>query len=275
MKIIFAITLLIVVNLSGIAYAEISELTQLFPTSKNLSSNWEISKFAVEENVELVMSGKTPEGVAQRFALESSNSDSEMLVEMHIMGFENEFDANQVHTKYLEFLKENFDEIKIQDKTTSRCKAFSANEETDNESSAIVCTNDRFMIISTAQQRGGKVIENGMELVTPKVAIAFMQFSLSKIDQQNSIIIPEWIKNNAKWWAQGQVEDNEFILSIEFLISKNIIKINQENQPTGSNNVIPDWVRTNALWWTEDKISDRDFVRGLEHLIQIGIIKIN
>lgn len=37
--------------------------------------------------------------------------------------------------------------------------------------------------------------------------------------------IPEWIKNNARWWATGQISDETFVDGIQYLINKGIITI--------------------------------------------------
>ncbi len=37
--------------------------------------------------------------------------------------------------------------------------------------------------------------------------------------------IPEWIKNNAGWWADGAIGDSDFVLGIQFLIKEGIMKI--------------------------------------------------
>ncbi len=37
--------------------------------------------------------------------------------------------------------------------------------------------------------------------------------------------IPEWIKNNAGWWANGYIDDNSFVQGIQFLIKEGIMKI--------------------------------------------------
>jgi hypothetical protein len=37
--------------------------------------------------------------------------------------------------------------------------------------------------------------------------------------------IPEWIKNNAGWWAKGQISDNDFVQGIQYLIKNGIIKL--------------------------------------------------
>ena len=38
--------------------------------------------------------------------------------------------------------------------------------------------------------------------------------------------IPAWIKNNAGWWADGQIDDNTFVQGIQFLIKAGIIVVN-------------------------------------------------
>ena len=87
--------------------------------------------------------------------------------------------------------------------------------------------------------------------------------------------IPSWVKNNAGWWAEDIVGDDEFIQSIQFLIKEKII-LTSSSQGTASNSQeIPGWVKNNAGWWAADLISDRDFMKGIEFLGEQGIIKIN
>ena len=37
-----------------------------------------------------------------------------------------------------------------------------------------------------------------------------------------STSIPAWIKNNAGWWATGQIPDSAFVQGIQFLIKEGI-----------------------------------------------------
>lgn len=37
--------------------------------------------------------------------------------------------------------------------------------------------------------------------------------------------IPGWIKNNAKWWAEGLISEDDFVKGIEYLVKIGIIKI--------------------------------------------------
>ena len=38
--------------------------------------------------------------------------------------------------------------------------------------------------------------------------------------------IPEWVKNNAGWWADGQIDDKEFVSGIEYMIENGFINVN-------------------------------------------------
>ena len=38
--------------------------------------------------------------------------------------------------------------------------------------------------------------------------------------------IPEWVKNNAGWWAVGVIDDTEFTLALQYLVKTGIITVN-------------------------------------------------
>ena len=87
--------------------------------------------------------------------------------------------------------------------------------------------------------------------------------------------IPAWIKNNAEWWAAGQIDDNSFVQGIQYLIKEDIIIIPPTTQGTGSDsNKIPAWIKNNAEWWAAGQIDDNSFVQGIQYLIKEGIMKI-
>jgi hypothetical protein len=87
--------------------------------------------------------------------------------------------------------------------------------------------------------------------------------------------IPDWIKNNARWWADGQIDDNSFVQGLQFLIKEGIMQIPPTTPGSGSgSNEIPDWIKNNAGWWADGQIDDNSFVQGLQFLIKEGIMKI-
>ncbi len=99
---------------------------------------------------------------------------------------------------------------------------------------------------------------------------------------QENVQIPEWVKNVAGWWANGEVSETEFLTGISYLINNNIIRldfmpcsIKNESQTISSAKLIPDWVKNNAKWWYEELIEDAVFVNGITHMIQHQIIGID
>jgi len=85
--------------------------------------------------------------------------------------------------------------------------------------------------------------------------------------------IPDWIKNNAKWWSSDSISDDEFLDGIKHLIEIGIISVT----PSEINNfdqTIPDWIKNNAKWWADDKIPQNEFVKSIQYLVKKGIIRI-
>ena len=85
--------------------------------------------------------------------------------------------------------------------------------------------------------------------------------------------IPNWIKNNASWWASNQIDDTSFLQGIQYLIKEGIMIIpaTEATEPTGSQKV-PTWIKNNAGWWANGQIDDSSFVLGIQWLISNGII---
>ena len=95
-------------------------------------------------------------------------------------------------------------------------------------------------------------------------------------DKKPTSSIPSWIKNNAGWWADGQIPDSTFVEGIEFLIKEGVMII-PETQTTESSDAqqIPAWIKNNAGWWADGQIDDDTFVQGIQFLIKAGIIVVN
>jgi hypothetical protein len=87
--------------------------------------------------------------------------------------------------------------------------------------------------------------------------------------------IPAWIKNNAGWWANDDIDDNSFVQGIQYLIKEDILKIPPTTQGSSSgSNEIPAWIKNNAGWWANDEIDDDSFIQGIQFLIKEGIMRI-
>ena len=87
--------------------------------------------------------------------------------------------------------------------------------------------------------------------------------------------VPDWIKNNAKWWAEGSIDDSSFTKGIEFLIKEKIINVGSKSINSNTSSEIPNWIKNNAKWWAEGSIDENSFISGIEFLVKEGIISVN
>jgi len=98
-----------------------------------------------------------------------------------------------------------------------------------------------------------------------------------KLQKERSI--PEWVKQNARWWSGGQIEDSTFLNTIQFLVNEKIIDVSGQVTPSsdsGQNKtLVPSWVKNSAGWWAQDKIPEEEFLKGIKFLIENGIIQLS
>ena len=108
-----------------------------------------------------------------------------------------------------------------------------------------------------------------------ELANAFLPVVVNRMG--NEISIPDWIRNNAGWWATDKIDDSSFLQGIQYLIKEKIMLIPQtEKSPdTDAAQSVPAWVKNNAGWWAKGEIDDKTFVSGIQYLIKVGIIKVS
>ena len=92
--------------------------------------------------------------------------------------------------------------------------------------------------------------------------------------------IPDWVKINAGWWADGSVGDATFVDALEYLIGQGVIAVDNcadlvNAESPGDASEIPDWVKINAGWWADGSVGDATFVDALEYLIGQGVIAVD
>ena len=137
------------------------------------------------------------------------------------------------------------------------------------QESILIPTNDKYQLklILTGQDS-----QNFAEFFTSKFDFEITQ---SPQQEESTTQVPSWIKNNAGWWSEGIVGDQEFVQSIQFLIKEKILSVTVTESASTETQDIPIWVKNNAGWWSEGLISERDFVKGIEFLISQGIVRVN
>jgi len=75
-----------------------------------------------------------------------------------------------------------------------------------------------------------KVLDNNLKYqitIIPILSILFFIGIFSVLPNVNaqSSDVPDWVKNNAKWWAEGKISDQEYLDATKFLVENQIIKI--------------------------------------------------
>ena len=120
------------------------------------------------------------------------------------------------------------------------------------------------------------------------VAGIISQQGITLDDVTPEIIVPQWIKSNAGWWADGTVTDETFVNALEFLIEQEIIdmpktaniseapkdKTKYEFEVIEETIPIPDWIKSNAGWWSDGSIGNETFIDSIEYLIKQKIIDV-
>jgi len=93
-------------------------------------------------------------------------------------------------------------------------------------------------------------------------------------DESSETEIPDWIRNNAGWWAEGLIEDSDFVSGIQYMIKIGVISIPITTSSQSTAEEIPDWIRTTAGWWADGLIADSEFASALQYMIRTGIMVI-
>ncbi len=108
------------------------------------------------------------------------------------------------------------------------------------------------------------------------ISILLLQPALAASAQVSGPIIPQWIKNNAKWWSDGTISDSDFVKGIQYLVQNGIVKVTASSgQYLQNSKQIPSWIKNSAGWWANGLVDDSDFVKGIGYLVQTGVIQVS
>ena len=109
----------------------------------------------------------------------------------------------------------------------------------------------------------------GNEFATTSIPIM-----IHKNTTNDSLLIPDWIREDALLWSEEKITDDKFTDIINYLIKNEIITISENQFDAMEVNKIPSWIRTTTGWWTDAQIDDKTFVESLEFLVKKSIIPI-
>lgn len=105
------------------------------------------------------------------------------------------------------------------------------------------------------------------------IALLVLGFAVHHASADSSI--PVWIKNNAKYWKEGQIGDNDFVKGMQYLIENKIMHVPDSTQTVEKSSQIPAWVKNDAGWWADGSLGDGEFISAIQYLVENGIINIS
>jgi len=88
--------------------------------------------------------------------------------------------------------------------------------------------------------------------------------------------IPEWVKHIVNWWSMGNISDEKFTDSMQYMIKKGIVMIPKNEQFENTNELkMISFVRNNFSQWSQNEIPDKEFYKNMNWLIDNKFIKID
>ncbi len=109
-------------------------------------------------------------------------------------------------------------------------------------------------------------------LLAGVASVLLLTSMVASVDANN---VPDWVKNNAGWWAEGQIDDTAFVSGVQYMIENGIINVPSTTRSSGTSDTIPSWVKNNAGWWADGTLTENEFVNALQYLIKMGIMKVS
>ena len=98
---------------------------------------------------------------------------------------------------------------------------------------------------------GNAEFVRGIQYLIKEKIIKIPSSSPSTKSSVDSAEIPVWIKNNAKWWANGTIDDSSFVTSIQWLVKSGIVVIDYDgigNVTSGTTASLPVYASISWHW---------------------------
>ncbi len=87
--------------------------------------------------------------------------------------------------------------------------------------------------------------------------------------------MPNWLRNDARWWGEDKISDTEFVNVIQWLIDKRMIQVEYTPIEVQADQSVPASVKNTVYYWAQAKVSDGNFLGTVQYLIKIGIVKLD
>lgn len=107
------------------------------------------------------------------------------------------------------------------------------------------------------------------EQIKQRIALA------NKLKQQldQSVQIPFWVKDTARKWDDGTIDNAAFSKDIQYFISSGLVKTSGQINPTDSFSHVPSWIKQVTNWWAQGIIQDGEYANSIQFLINANIIR--
>ncbi len=89
-----------------------------------------------------------------------------------------------------------------------------------------------------------------LSLIIGILAVATVSFEASA----QQIVIPQWIRSNAKWWSAGNITDAEYVKGLQYLITQGIIQLPSQ---------IPNPIPTTTVTATNSNLSPNTMAQSI------------
>jgi len=115
--------------------------------------------------------------------------------------------------------------------------------------------------------------------------VTFSPIALAQSSNEDTNV-PSWFKNNAKWWKEDKISDEEIINAIENLLKRGIIKLDSTKikiettipesrlflPPNKDGASMPSYVKNTFESWEEGVFSDSDVANTIKFLIEANLV---
>lgn len=83
-------------------------------------------------------------------------------------------------------------------------------------------------------------------LITIIIAFSLTATMFTLTANADTSVIPQWIKNNAKWWSEGTISDADFLKGIQYMMQQGILQV-PISQVTATGNAPSDDDRVTSI----------------------------
>lgn len=100
----------------------------------------------------------------------------------------------------------------------------------------------------------------------------------TKSEQIETIIIPDWIRTQTKWWAVGSISDTVFTTKLViYMINENMVHL-ESPIPDGKSIYFggnaPNKFKANAEGWADREITNTEFLEKIQILIDFNVLRV-